>query len=154
MGAPGQVGSSAEARPGSELIEVVATGAAQPGSARLRLPSPCNGSGGSVGGCVSTLVFTVLAGAIAALAMLWLLIVDRPKPVMRSRWLRRGRVTTIPISHATTAPAVAYRRPGPLGRLKAIFGLSAMTVAIGIVLAFSVIASVAAAALALRQLTR
>ncbi|MGD9792800.1 MAG: hypothetical protein AB7V43_04905 [Acidimicrobiia bacterium] len=103
---------------------------------------------------MSTLVFTVLAGAIAALAMLWLLIVDRPKPVMRSRWFRRGRVTTIPISHATTAPAVAYRRPGPLGRLKAIFGLSAMTVAIGIVLAFSVIASVAAAALALRQLTR
>lgn len=102
---------------------------------------------------MSTLVFTVLAGAIAALAMLWLLIVDRPKPVTRSRWLRRGRVT-IPISHATATPALAYRRPGVIGRLKAIFGLGAMTLAIGIVLTFAVIASVAAAAIALRQLTR
>jgi hypothetical protein len=92
--------------------------------------------------------FTVFAASASVLAMLWLLIVDRQQTA-RAR-ARSHRAPSAPVVARPTR-AVAYRRPGPLTQLKAIVGISAISVAIGAAIAFGTAFVVGISALLLRH---
>ena len=104
------------------------------GESSVDAPSGPGSGAGIVSGSVSTMGFTVLAASVAMLAMLWLLVVDRPKTARAGAIFRRSAPQSR-LLVANVRPTKMYRAPGVFVKIKAVLGLGTLSLLIAALIA-------------------